>query len=389
MELQLMSETELTTDEKKATLLVVEDDAHLLWGIRDILELDQYHVLTAQDGQEALDILRDATSPLPDLIVSDIMMPHMDGLQFLEEVRKEKDWVRIPFIFLTARGEKGDVQRGKKMGVDDYIIKPFDPEDLTIAVKSRLQRMGDIDVYIDDSKEKAIEEEKKKLVTMLNHELRTPLTLIVAYAEMLKDYIDVETPETEINTFLKGVNDGAERMRRLIENFILTVEIESGDAAKTFGWRSHKIENLDILIKTAQEQVFRDERANRVCHVSLPDAVPVVFGDQSFIIVMLRELLDNAVKFSEDSHEVYLTVTTEGDMARITVKDVGRGIPSHEIENVWKMFYQINREKLEDQGGGVGLTLVKQLAEIHKGRVDLVTTVGEGSTFTLYIPLAK
>ncbi|MEQ8676691.1 MAG: response regulator [Aggregatilineales bacterium] len=385
-----MSEPQITTDERRATLLVVEDDAHLLWGIRDILELDHYNVLTAQDGQEALDILQNTDTPLPDLIVSDIMMPHMDGLQFLEEVRKVQDWVRIPFIFLTARGEKGDVQRGKKMGVDDYIIKPFDPEDLTIAVRSRLQRMGDIEIYIDDTKEKAIEEEKKKLVTMLNHELRTPLTLIVAYAEMLKDYIDVETPETEINVFLKGVNDGAERMRRLIENFILTVEIESGDAEKTFVWRSHKIENLDILVKTAHEQVFRNENAGRVCNITMPDSVPVVFGDQSFIIVMLRELLDNAVKFSNDTDEVQLSVTpAEADMVCITIKDSGRGIPTDEQENVWKMFYQINREKLEDQGGGVGLTLVQQLARIHKGRVEMDSTEGTGSTFHLYLPTNK
>ncbi len=385
-----MTEVELTTEAKQATLLVVEDDAHLLWGIRDILRLDKYDVYTAQDGNEALTILNDDEKTLPDLIVSDIMMPHMDGLTLLDEVRKVQEWIHIPFIFLTARGEKEDVKRGKERGVDDYIIKPFDPEDLTVAIKSRLARMGALKTANNETTVTAVEAEKRKLVTMLNHELRTPLTLIVAYAEMLKDYMDVDAPEAEINTFLKGVNDGAERMRRLIENFILTVEIESGDAAKTFEWRSHKIENLDILMKQAQEQVFRDENVSRVCHSHIPDDVPPIHGDQSFLIVIVRELLDNAVKFSQEKDTpVTLKLSTADNMACITVIDEGRGISAEETEKIFDIFYQINRELREDQGGGVGLTLVKQLTEIHGGHVEVETIEGEGSTFKVYLPIIE
>src|SRR5262245_22614694 len=101
----------------KARILIVEDDANLLDGIRTILELDHYTVLTADNGLHALQVLR--TQPaLPELIVSDIMMPQMDGIELLQQVRKESRWVAIPFIFLTAKGEKSDIQRGKRLGVD-------------------------------------------------------------------------------------------------------------------------------------------------------------------------------------------------------------------------------------------------------------------------------
>src|SRR4051794_24358646 len=101
-------------------------------GIRDILELQGYQVLTANNGEDGLSAMRSAQI-LPDLIISDIMMPRMNGYEFLEAVREEVAWARIPFIFLTARGERADIRAGKSLGVDDYMIKPFNAEDLLIV----------------------------------------------------------------------------------------------------------------------------------------------------------------------------------------------------------------------------------------------------------------
>lgn len=373
----------MTVKEKKATLLIVEDDQHLLIGIRDILEMYDYEVMIAHDGRQALEVLNGMEPP--DLIVSDIMMPHMDGIEFLKEVRKEPVWVRIPFIFLTAKGEKRDIQRGKSMGVDDYITKPFNPEDLTIAVKSRLERQEALNKDSDTRKESAVEEVKRQLVTMLNHEMRTPLTLIVAYADMLKEFDTTGMSNEEVMTFLKGVNSGAERIRRLIENFILVVELENGDAQNTLAWRSQKVENLDMVIKMAHDQILQDEHAHRVCNLHLPDDIPTIKADMTYLQVIIRELIDNAVKFSEDPVDLY--VSQEDNHVCIKVVDQGRGIPKDEQEKIWKKFYQINREKNEDQGSGSGLTLIKGLAEIQGGYVDLESEEGVGSTFYVFMPI--
>jgi putative two-component system response regulator len=123
------------------TLLVVEDNRPMRLGLRDILEQAGFVVLTAADGSEAL---AQMSQTRPDLILSDIAMPVMDGFAFFQEVRAKPEWVSIPFIFLTARGEREDIMRGKELGADDYLTKPFTPDELLTAVRARLDRTNQL-----------------------------------------------------------------------------------------------------------------------------------------------------------------------------------------------------------------------------------------------------
>src|SRR5689334_521023 len=123
-------------------ILVVEDDIALLEGLRDILVLAGYEVTTAANGLEGLAALERG---LPDLILSDIMMPKLDGYQFYAQVRARPEWIGLPFIFLTAKGEKADIRRGKQLGADDYLTKPFEEADLLIAIRSKLDRRAQLD----------------------------------------------------------------------------------------------------------------------------------------------------------------------------------------------------------------------------------------------------
>ena len=119
------------------SILVVDDDPHLLDGIRLTLEAEGYWVLIAPDGVEALAVLQ--SQPV-DLILADIAMPRMNGYQLYERVCKNPRWVAIPFVFLTARAMDSDIRYGKELGADDYLTKPFEPEDLLAAVRGRLRR---------------------------------------------------------------------------------------------------------------------------------------------------------------------------------------------------------------------------------------------------------
>ena len=121
----------------KDTLLIVEDNDALREGLREMLNLEGFTVLAAANGREALQKMAALT---PDLIVSDISMPEMDGMAFFSAVRARPEWVTIPFLFLTARGEKQDILRGKNMGAEDYLIKPLTRDELVTAVRSRLVR---------------------------------------------------------------------------------------------------------------------------------------------------------------------------------------------------------------------------------------------------------
>ncbi|HRF93701.1 MAG TPA: response regulator [Aggregatilineales bacterium] len=367
----------------KAKLLVVEDEHNLLLGIRDILELDEYSVVTASKGQQALDVLKSQKSGLPDLILSDIMMPYMDGIEFLKEVRKNEAWVKIPFIFLTAKGAKGDVQQGKLLGVDDYLIKPFDADDLLVAVESRLTRHQ----ALNQASEDEIHDIKRNILTILNHEFRTPLTLVVAYADMLKDNNVDKMSDSELLLFLREINMGADRLRHLIENFILLVELETQDAAKNFEWRSHPITNFHTLLETACNKYRNNPRYTNTLELNLPKTVPTVFGDREYIMTMLSELIDNAYKFSPNGEPITVEVgMVENGGAQVRIIDRGRGIPTQEVENIWKSFYQVNREQFEDQGAGSGLAIVRGLARLHNAQLDVTSEEGKGSCFSVTFP---
>src|SRR5690606_8221366 len=134
---------------------------------------------------------------------------------------------------------------------------------------------------------------KQKILTILNHEFRTPLTLVVAYAEMLKEYDPETTSPDDIMTFLSGVNSGADRLRRLIENFICVVELDNGEAEKTISWRKRPVQDFGILTDDAVRQVTNPEQRPREFVVTIQDDLPAVEIDVQYMTIVLRELLDN------------------------------------------------------------------------------------------------
>lgn len=121
----------------KETLLIVEDNHILRNGLEEMLSFEGFAVITAGNGQEGLDHMSTFT---PDLILSDITMPVMDGFEFFRAVRSRVEWVTIPFIFLTARGEREDVMTGRDLGAEDYLVKPLTRDELLTAVRARLAR---------------------------------------------------------------------------------------------------------------------------------------------------------------------------------------------------------------------------------------------------------
>jgi signal transduction histidine kinase len=371
------------SNDSKITILVVEDDTNLLTGIRDILELENYRVLTAQNGLEGLKVLQESRDAFPDVIVSDVMMPFMDGFTFLEHVRQNDAWGMIPFIFLTAKGDRADRHRGTLMGAEVYLTKPFDAVDLLVSVSGCLRNRE----RVQRVQEEKVGDVKKKILTILNHEFRTPLTLVVAYAEMLKEFDINNTSPDEVLTFLKGVNSGADRLRRLVENFIMLVEMTSGDAEKTIAWRKRPISDLGYLVQDAHRQIALENERPRHFVFDIPPDLPPIVLDQQYMVVAIRELLDNAAKFSSDHSRIQFQVRQVDQGLEMVVRDEGRGIVAEELENIWQPFYQIEREQFEDQGSGSGLAIVDHVVRLHGGRRSVSSTPGQGSTFAIWLPL--
>ena len=300
------------------TILVVEDDGALLEGLRDMLELSGYHVLTARNGVEGLAVLQ---ARQPDLIVSDINMPRMNGYEFYGQVRARPEWVSIPFIFLTAKSEKADVRHGKILGADDYVTKPFEEVDLLVAVQAKLNRRAELDA----AQSRVVAELKHTILTTLNHEFRTPLTYITTYADMLGDE-NIST--AELKEFMRGIQTGSDRLRRLVEDFILLVELQTGEAQQTYDRRSARLTDLANLLKMALERARANAEARRVELVlEINGALPPIRADREYLFDALVRLLDNAIKFSRKAGGVVQPARRAG-RARRAHRGGGRG-PGH------------------------------------------------------------
>jgi signal transduction histidine kinase len=367
-------------------LLVVEDDVHLLSGIRDILTISNFDVVTARNGKEGLDALISMGDTPPDVIVSDIMMPYMDGFEFLAAVRNEARWITVPFIFLTAKGP-GSRREGLMGGADHYLLKPFDADELITTVQSVLQLASARKEITEIRTKSLLEEQISQIMAIINHEMRTPLMLVTGYSDLLRGF-DPQNPDlADLTMFLQGVHSGADRLRRLVDNFILVVELATGEAAKVVAWRKRPTTDFRWMIDDALRQIELAHDRPRNYALNVQDPLPTVAVDNQYVTIVIRELLDNAAKFSSDDSTIQIDVAHDSGYVVLSVTDQGRGIPPQELEKIWQPFYQINRSEFEDQGSGSGLAIVDGVMRIHRGSRRVESIVGRGSRFTIYFPV--
>jgi two-component system sensor histidine kinase/response regulator len=368
----------------RAIILVVEDNDIMLSGIRDVLEMADYQVIVALDGQGAMDLLEHHS---PDLIVSDIMMPRMDGYQFFSAVRANPKWFSIPFIFLTAKDQRVDVRLGKQLGADDYLTKPFEPEDLLVAVQAKLERAAALQA----AAEAEVNKLKQNILNVLSHEFRTPLTYIRGYLDLiLEEGLDQLSLE-ELSGFLERVERGSDRLRRLMDDFIFLVMLETGEAITSFRWERMYFTDIRSMIDTIVRQKMPVARQRNVrLDVDIEQPLPGTVLHVDYVRDALERLIDNGIKFSQgNGGGVVVRATADDEWIYIAVQDDGIGIASEEMPHLFKRFHQIKRELLEQQGIGSGLAIVKGIAEIHNGRIEVESQEGQGSTFTLVLPIVE
>lgn len=375
-----MTEPSLTGDSVvQGNILLVDDDLALLEAVTDLLDVSNFHVLTATDGESALIMMDDYT---PDLIISDITMPGMDGYQFFDAVRQNPAWITIPFIFLTARGQQTDIRTGYSLGADDYLVKPFEPDDLIIKVEARLKRVRAIRA----ATRQEVDHMKQQLIAIFSHELRTPLTCIYGYANLLQEDHDSMDDRT-VTQMLDEVADGAERLVRLVENLMLLVRIDSGVIRMEVSRYGIKV-NLASLLRRVVE-MFQPVAAIRNVDIDFQiSGDPTVLGMKNYLENVVKNLIDNGIKFCKHGRgHLQIKLETQGDQAVMTVSDDGIGIAQADFERIFVRFEQINRHEMEQQGVGLGLTLAKNLVEFHGGCIELQSEVGQGSVFRIRLPL--
>lgn len=380
-------------ESKTVTILLVEDDEPMLEGMSDLVEAANLagdgvtydiKVLSAANGLEALQKLGAET---PDLIVSDIMMPHMTGYEFLEEVRKNPDWFQIPFIFLTARGETQDYNMGKLGGANLYITKPFNSavflQHVTTQLNNGLKRSK--------WQKEQVDTLKRQILQILNHEFRTPLTYVTAYYDMLSTGVSELANGKEPLEYLRGIQAGCKRLSRLIDNFMLIIAIKSGEIRSSYEQEVEPIPDVAALVEAAiQNYQAQAQQLGVTIHANYGSNLPALLGVPRYLQKSVELLLDNAIKFTKRNdtapQEVQVSVQATEQRIELSIADSGIGFPDHMKNKLFEVFVQYNRAFTEQQGAGVGLSIVKGLVDLHGGKIEVETTEGVGSTFTILLP---
>ena len=358
-------------------VLFVDDDCALRDGVVDLLELSGYETITAEDGAQAI---TEMTTSRPDIIVSDIMMPFMDGYEFYEAVRANSAWLNIPFIILSARGEKKDLRHGTQLGVDSYLTKPFEPEDLLLAIDARLRRFAEVQEVIQED----VERTKEQLLNVFSHELRTPLSIIHGYSEFLVDSLDTLDKE-QIEDIVHTMQGSVRRLVRLVEDLMLIIYLESRVPDFALKHLQEQINMRSVIRALLLELESKIQEREIKVEFKYSNEL-LVIGNYEFLTDLFRRLIDNAIKFNKQEGTIRIKASrTESDV-RVSVCDSGIGIAASQQAHLFEPFTQIDRKTMEQQGIGLGLAIAKRLAQLHSGDIWVESDPGNGSTFTVSIP---
>ncbi len=362
-----------------ATILVIEDAEDVRANLVDLLEAEEHQVFIGRNGKEGI---QQARTHLPDLILCDVLMPELDGHGVLRDLRREPETATIPFIFLTARAETNEIRGGMSLGADDYLTKPFTRSDLLQSIATRLEkRAATIELF-----EGKMENLRHNMAHMLPHELRTPLTSIVGYSSLLLDCFDTLDPD-EVRGMLSNIQSGAERLQRLIQKFLwyLDVELTSRDPARVAALCKGEIWNpSQALVRIAQDKATSMQRLNDLL-LEIKE-IPVRVGEE-YLTYMLDEILENAFKFSTPGQSVLVNTRLVGNQnVLITLTDLGRGMTPEQIRQVGA-YLQFDRNKYEQQGQGMGLAIVRRIAEIYGGHLTIESEPNQHTQVIITLPI--
>ncbi|RMF77255.1 MAG: hybrid sensor histidine kinase/response regulator [Chloroflexi bacterium] len=362
-------------------ILVVEDSEELLEGVIEILERAGHKAVGALNAIEGMRLAR---RQCPDLIVSDIMLPGVSGLQFLEHIRKDPKWPPIPVILITAKTARETMRQGMEIGADDFITKPFSPDELVRAINARLDRQKEYLTWSNRNIEKA----RRRLVDVVAHELRTPLASITTTQEYLREQLE-DLSREELVSLIDTMGAGSQRLYHLVEQTVLLTQFESGMMDETYINEYGIVITHRSLIDSAVEQARRFTYRTVAVDTKIEylDEIIGVRGDPTAMIHALSEIVMNAMMYSPKNGQVQILNREIGNYVEITIVDEGPGVPKEHLKEMsYNLFYQIDRDRQQQQGLGLGLALARRVIEVHGGQLQIFSGPGGGLTVTVTLP---
>jgi signal transduction histidine kinase len=381
---------------RPAVLLVDDNDANLL-ALEALLEGSEVEVTTARSGEDALRQLLERDYAL---VLMDVQMPGLDGFQTTELIRARERTRFTPIIFVTAIFvEPEHASRAYALGALDYLTKPFDESTLRAKVQALVNSHRQADLIARQESALRLKQEeaerehaarteaeranraKDDFLAMLSHELRAPLNAILGWAAVLES--DAGLPSRAAKA-AATIARNARAQSRLVDDLL--------DVSSLVAERLRLVPRVVDLAALAQSALasHQPSASARQVHLKLRvgDGRFMTFADGVRIEQVISNLLSNAIKFSHEGGEVTLELERLGDEFELRVRDQGVGMAPSLVPHVFERFRQGDASRTRIYGGlGVGLTLARQLAELHGGSVAAASDgEGRGSTFTVRLP---
>jgi signal transduction histidine kinase len=347
-------------------ILVVEDDAEIRAFVTSVLCVD-YRVLEAVNGEEGYQL---AIKERPDLIVSDVMMPVMSGLQLLTELRGLPETADIPVILLTARQEVSEKVEGLGIGANDYLGKPFSPRELLARIEAQLR--------LRDAAVRAAENERLAATGLLTsgfaHEVRNPLNGLMNALVPLKDSVlGEQTDPVAARAMIEVIEECGTRIRYLAESLLSFVRSSEMPVPVSLD------HSLDSTLNVLSWRVPTGVVVERDYRCDAP-----VMGDPGSLNQVWVNLLDNALRAVGTSGRLKVSTEREGDMAVVSISDTGVGIKPGDMEKLFQPFFST---RAAGEGTGLGLALCRRIVLRHGGQIRLTSEYGKGTRSEVRLPL--
>ncbi|MBM4128725.1 MAG: response regulator, partial [Nitrospira sp.] len=335
--------------------------------LRKRFQAEGYDTAEAYDGEEGL---KQVSQYNPDLIILDVMMPKLDGLEVCQRLKSDETTKYIPVLMLTAKGEVEDKVKGLDIGADDYLPKPFDYKELSARVRSLLS--------IKRAREKLVEEEKAEALGVMMdevaHEIRNPLVSIGGFARRV--YKDL--PEG---------NPNKKYMEMIISNVaVLENMIKQLIELKTTAISYREPVNINYIILESLRK-FEEECEDKGIDVDtdLMDDPPLIPADREQMKMAFSHIISNSIEAMQDKTRVLkISSRVIEKQIEVQVSDTGKGIPRDKLKSIFDPFFT---SKI--YGPGLGLTFALKIIQTHRGTISVESEVGKGTTLTIRLPIKK
>lgn len=361
-------------------ILIVDDVMANVLLLKVLLTNEKFQIVTASNGRQAIEQVE---KEKPDLILLDVMMPDMSGFEVSQQLKANPKTSEIPIIFLTALNSTADIVKGFQVGGNDFISKPFNKEELIIRVTHQISLVAAKRIIVAQTEElrKTIVG-RDKLYSVIAHDLRSPMGSIKMVLNMLILNLPSESIGEEMYELLTMANQTTEDVFALLDNLLKWTKSQIGKLKVVY-------QDVDVVeVTEGVIEIFSMVAGLKKIGIRLeaPEHL-VVYADIDMIKTVIRNLVSNAIKFSNEGTEVLVTVQEQDGMAVVSVKDSGCGIDE---ENQKKLLHTdthfstfgINNE----EGSGLGLLLCQDFVIKNGGRLWFTSVKGEGSTFCFSIP---